>query len=116
MLELNLFCGATASQASKEQRALEQTMLINPNIIRWAKETLIRAGAARRCPAHGEIQAVEDDTAVRRAVLLVRMNPFEDLSPNASELALLETYLSLSQNCQKCTSSTISSLRSFKLK
>ena len=91
-------------------------MLTNPTIIKWAKETLLRAGAAKHCPTHRELQAVEDDTAVRRAVLLVRINPFEDLSANASELALLETYLSLSQNCQKCAPDTVVSINSLKLK
>lgn len=91
-------------------------MLINPTIINWAKQTLLRAGAARRCPAHGEIESVEDDTAVRRAVLLVRINPFEDLSANASELALLETYLSLSQKCPECEPNTVVLINSLKLK
>ncbi len=91
-------------------------MLTNPTIIKWAKETLLRAGAAKHCPTHRELQAVEDDTAVRRAVLLVRINPFEDLSANASEFALLETYLSLSQNCQKCAPDTVASINSLKLK
>lgn len=91
-------------------------MLTNPTIIKWAKETLLRAGAIKRCPMHKELQSVEDDTAVRRAILLVRINPFEDLSANASELALLETYLSISQNCQKCAANTAASINPLKLK
>jgi hypothetical protein len=69
-------------------------VLKNPRVIDWAKESLVRAGAAERS-IHGLVYSIEDNCAVRKAVVVVRLNPFEDLSPNAAELAVLETYLNL---------------------
>jgi hypothetical protein len=84
-------------------------VLKNPRVIDWAKESLVRAGAAARS-IHGRVYSVEDDRAVRRAVVVVRLIPFEDLSPNAAEFALLETYLSL-PNYRECEHSPDSKYR-----
>lgn len=89
-------------------------MLKNPSVISWAQEALVRAGAAYRCDTHGAAQSTRDDAAVRRAVIIGRLNPFEDLSPNGAELALLETYLSLSLKCSDCASVSNASAKSSK--
>ena len=77
-------------------------MLRNIAIIAWAETALIRAGAAYRCPTHGLAISALDDDAVHRTVDICRRNPFEDLSANAAELAVLETYLSLPEECVEC--------------
>jgi hypothetical protein len=74
----------------------------NPNIIQWAERSLTVAGAAVRCPDHDLVRSRSDTAAVRRAVLVGRLASFEGLSPNAAELALLETYLQLPERCPHC--------------
>ena len=74
----------------------------NPNIIKWAEKSLLVAGAAVQCPDHDCIRSRNDPAAVRRAVSIGRLVRFEDLSPDAAELALLETYLQLPECCPHC--------------
>ncbi len=77
-------------------------MLKNPRIINRAEEALVRAGAAVRCISHGSVSSVENIPAVQRAVTIARLNPFEQLSANAAELAVLETYMTLADACPRC--------------
>jgi hypothetical protein len=77
-------------------------MLKNPIIINWAQESLVRAGAAVRCLVHDTTYSTGNDAAVRRAVTIGRLNPLQGISANGTELALLETYLSLSVSCPHC--------------
>lgn len=74
----------------------------NPNIIQWAERSLTIAGAAVRCLDHDLIRSKSDVAAVRRAVMFGRLACFEGLSPNAAELALLETYLQMPDRCPHC--------------
>lgn len=74
----------------------------NPSIIQWAERSLTVAGAAVRCSDHDLVRSKSDTAAVRRAVLVGRLASFEGLSPNAAELALLETYLRLPERCPLC--------------
>lgn len=74
----------------------------NPYIIQWAERSLMTAGAAVRCADHDHVRSKCDTAAVRRAILIGRLARFEDLSPNAAELALLETYLQLPERCPHC--------------
>lgn len=77
-------------------------MLLNPMIIGWVQRSLVRAGVAARCEQHGCLISTGDDAAARRAVIVGQLARFDDLSPNAIELILLETYLSLPTECPDC--------------
>lgn len=77
-------------------------MLSNPMIIDWVHRSLVRAGAAARCAQHGHLKSTTDDAAARSAVIVGQLARFDDLSPNAIELILLETYLSLPTECVDC--------------
>lgn len=68
----------------------------------WAEQTLVRAGAARRCPHHQLTFSEGNEGAVKRAVAVGRMNHLPKISADGAELALLETYISLCDSCQKC--------------
>lgn len=81
-------------------------MLLNPMILDWVQQSLVRAGAAVRCDQHGGFKSTGDDAAARRAVIVGQLARFDDLSANAVELILLETYLSLPSECLDCESSS----------
>lgn len=75
-------------------------------ILNWVQRSLVRAGAATRCEQHGGFKSTGDDAAARRAVVVGQLARFDDLSANAIELILLETYLSLPSECADCDSSS----------
>jgi hypothetical protein len=75
-------------------------------IIGWVQRSLVRAGAALRCEHHGNLRSTGDDAAARSAVIVGQLARFDDLSANAIELILLETYLSLSNECPDCVGSS----------
>lgn len=81
-------------------------MLLNPMIIGWVQRSLVRAGAAELCEQHGGLKSTGDDAAARRAVIVGQLARFDDLSPNAIELIMLETYLSLPTECPDCDASS----------
>lgn len=77
-------------------------MLSNPMIIDWVQRTLVRAGAAERCAQHGHLKSTANDAAARSAVIVGQLARFDDLSQNAIELVILETYLALPTECVGC--------------
>lgn len=68
----------------------------------WSQRRLVQSGAAHICDRHGYITASENVAAVKEAIKFAREIPFEKLSKDAAELAILETYLSLPETCLGC--------------
>lgn len=83
-------------------RAIGECLVKNPAIIQWAHRSLIAAGAAIRCDDGQIIRAERSAPAVRRAVIIARLASFDGLSPDAAELAILETYLQLAERRTHC--------------
>lgn len=71
----------------------------------WAEETLIRGGAARRCPAHRTLHAAADLAAAHSTIAVARLNRLPEISADGAELAILEVYVSLPDHCEQCTGS-----------
>lgn len=83
-------------------RAIGECLVKNPAIIQWAQKSLIIAGAATRCHDGCVIPLEDSASAVSRTVTIARLAAFDGLSPDAAELAILETYLQLAPRCASC--------------
>ena len=69
---------------------------------KWAEETLIRGGAARRCPKHDTIHATSTLKAAHYSVAIARLNRLPGISADGAELAVLEVYVALPERCERC--------------
>jgi hypothetical protein len=83
-------------------REIGECLVKNPAIIQWAQRSLIAAGAATRCHDGSVVRAEGNASAVRRTVIIARLASFDGLSPDAAELAILETYLQLAPQRANC--------------
>lgn len=95
-------------------RAIGEGLVKNPVVVQWARRSLIIAGAATLCGEHGTVCATGCASSVRRAVTIARLTSFEGLSPNAAELAILETYLRLAEQCSHCACQPQDAMTSFR--
>lgn len=81
-------------------------MPANFDLRRWAENTLIRAGAARRCQRHMVLHVASTLKAAHNAVAVARLNQLPGISPDGAELAILEVYVGLPERCSQCSGSS----------
>lgn len=71
----------------------------------WAEGTLIRAGAARRCPKHNLLHAASTLKEAHKAIAVARLNHLPGITADGAELAVLEVYVTLPDHCERCEGS-----------
>ena len=78
-------------------------MASNFDLRSWAENTLLRAGAAKRCPKHKVLHASSSLKAAHGAIAVARLNRLPGISADGAELAILEVYVNLPDHCELCT-------------